>query len=165
MPSSVHIVSEASKAHVCSGKNTRNTRIKTVHYVQVTKSLYVVFLFVDIYYKAKNNICLLFTNILVKWIWLIVFPDRISQAIQNFFFKSKDSKYFCLQSGDKFTTISEIKYKENMFLSPIFGLATYSMTKLKFLNSSNLYKGVGCWPFSLRCFFLNFLVIKRQSNT
>ena len=40
-----------------------------------------------------------------------------------------------------------------MFLSPIFGLATYSMTKLKFLNSSNLYKRYWLLAFFFAVFF------------
>ena len=89
---------------------------------------------------------------MVKWIWLIVFSDRINQAIRDFFFKAKIANISVCNQVIKFTTISEIKYKDNMFLSPIFGSATYSMTKLKFLNNSNPCKR--CWllPFSLQCF-------------
>ena len=101
---------------------------------------------VDIYYKAKINMLTIYN--MVKWIWLIVFPDRIHQVIRNVFFnKAKIANISVCNQVIKFTTISEIKYKDNMFLSPMFGLATYSMTKLKFLNSSKLYK---------RCWFLAF---------
>ena len=65
---------------------------------------------VDIYYKAKINMLTIYN--MVKWIWLIVFPDRIHQVIRNVFFnKAKIANISVCNQVIKFTTISEIRYQ------------------------------------------------------